>query len=372
MKTLGQAIRDYLRWLRHRGFVLLQRHTFITFLFAFVLVVSGTSFLFQFIEHDHSSSLWRSVIYFMSGMDVDPPQTTGGQVLAILILICGVVFVSVLTGYIASEFSRLLLRAQAIPRKPEHRVFNNHIIIFGWGAKTRAILRQLNSNYEQHAFRADDIVIVSPETILEKGEERIYEKTWHVHGNATETETLERTNLRSGNGTGARVAAILAEGGVNRDEADRQSLLTLLAVENMYPDVISLTEVLEGESRVHFANAFADETIVPSDYGTLLLARTSEFPGTASYMDELLALGSNAEGKEPISLWVRSAADLKVEGKALEDAVAECYCRNKGLIAGLLTRTQVQLLPDILQVGNRILTPTDQLVVIARPAEVGE
>ena len=160
--------------------------------------------------------------------------------------------------------------------------------------------------------------------------------TFHcVRGSPTDESALRRADLTPDQGQGASIAVILADPKLPEEEADRRSLLSILAVEHLYPEVISLAEVLLESNREHFENAYADFVFLPREYGQYLLARTSEFPGTAAYIDELLSLSSPAGAEQeggggaPVSFYLRSAGSLGVAGTTLSEAVSLCYEKNK-------------------------------------------
>ena len=341
-----------------------------------LLIIGAASITFDYAENDGKSGLWRSIVYIMSGLDVDPPQTLVGQSAAGLVLISGIIFVSLLTGYVASVFSHLLLSSQSVPRKPKNRIFEEHGIIVGWGDKTRAILRELDADYRAQAAPADDFIIISEKPCLERGEERIYDHAWYYPGSPADSDVLIGADLTPSRGRGAKAAAILADPELPEEEADRRSLLALLAVEQLHPEVISLVEVKREEDVEHFYNAYADEVVVPSRYSRLLLARTSEFPGIAAYVEELLALappqaGRNGDKRMPISFYVRTAQALGVVGRTLHEAILGYFSEAAAIIVGTVTNGKLVIFPTATEEEQaRLLEPADQLVVVARPDQV--
>lgn len=353
-----------------------QRRTLLSLMLAAIVVLIWASLIFNLAENETGEPIWRSIVYITSGMDVDPPQTPIGRIAAAIILVSGVVLVSLLTGYVASEFAHMLASASSVRPKRRTRVCENHALIYGWGEKTKAILRELNEDYRERGAWPDDIVVVSEQPHLERGHERIYQNVWHVRGEATDPDVLRATNLaRSGGRGGAKVAAILSEPDVDPDEADRRSLLKVLAIENLYPEVLSLVEVQREENREHFMNANADDVVMANDYTDLMLARTAEYPGLAAYVEELLALapvaaGSSADpGFAPVSFYSRSAAQLSAAGLPMHEAALQCYRRHGVILAGVLGGEGPELLTDG---GNltRVLAAEDQLIVVARPEQV--
>lgn len=376
MKSARRALLNFSGSFWMKFLRLVHARPFITFSALVAIVLAVASLVFSTVETDTAHPVWRTVVYMMSGIDVEPPDTALGEVTATLVLLSGVILVSLLTGFVASEFSRLLSTATSIARKPSHRTFQEHIIIFGWSAKTKAILRELDATFSAQGYGAPDIIVVSDHESLERGPESIYEHVSHVPGVSTDPDVLRRADLMStSNGTGARVAVVLSDSSLTGDEADRRSLLTLLAIESLHPPVISLVDVSSSEWAAHFENANADEVLVPSEYASTLLARAAEFPGTSSYIDELLALaplpGSSGlhEKPAPISFYVKTAAELRVSGMSIAEAVLAFHARENVIIAGYLAENGVQLFPEI-SGETTPLSDNDKLVVIATPEQI--
>lgn len=369
MKSYERAILDYLgRW-RRRAFLFLQSRSFVAFTLLLLSVLTGTALVLRWAEHDTHEAIWRSIVYLLSGMDVDPPVTPIGRIAAGFALLCGLIFVSVLTGYIAAEFSQMLQRSRSIPIKGNGRVLDNHVILFGWNRKVREVLAELDADSLTKGFRADDFAVVSDQPLLERPPQHIYRNVWHVQGRAT--ESLHKADLVpvKGQSSGARVAAIIADPSLPREEADRRSLLTLLAVENLFPDVISIAEVLDPANQEHFENAYADEVVLPTHFANLLIARTAVFPGVAAYVDELLSLRpTTVEEKleQPISLFTFSAQEMGISGRKLEEAVTYAYSRSRRLIVGLIGPGGMVFLPEMDDAASKVLDSADLLVTIAR------
>lgn len=379
MKTLKRQILDFMRHLAQRMMMFLHQHTLMTFVLLFCSIVIISGFSLEMVDTEEGNPLWRSLVYMLSGLDVDQPRTPAGQAVSAFILICGVILVSLLTGYIASAFSRLLMASQIVPRKPEGRAFEDHVIIFGWNAKTKAILRELDNDFAFASFRTNDFVVISAKPELEKGALDIYHHVWHVpsYGSANDIQVLRNADLTPHRGSGARVAAILSDSTLDRREADDRTLLNLLAVENLFPDVISIAEVMQDDQIEHFQNAYADELVLPHRYCSILLARTCEHPGVSSFVDELLALAPMEVGfgqtneNNPVSFYIRSAEELGVAGKRISEAVMDYYQRRQAIIAGLIDREKVTLVPDLLVAQRQAaLKNSDWLVVVATPEQV--
>lgn len=376
MRKLNIIWREVSRRLWDRFLIQVHRRPAMTFFALTLAILAVASMVLYEVESNSNQPFWRTVVYLLSGVDVDPPQSGVGELTVSLVVLSGIILVSLLTGYIASEFSRLLLSASAVSRKSDHQIFENHIIIFGWNPKTKAILRELDADYREGGKYRDEIVIVSEKESLERGSEEVYEHVWHVCGPSTDTDVLRRTDLaRSSDTLGARVAVVLGDAALPPEEADRVTLLTLLAVEHLHPPVLSLVDAFCDSSAPHFKNADADEVAIPNQYANLLLARAAEFPGMAGYIDELLALAplqrmtaAEDSARMPVSFYVKSVRELKLNGLTFSDAVMRLYAQSNALAAGILRPEGIVLFPDS-AAGSQRLGDNDELVVIATPEQ---
>lgn len=377
MRNLEVLWREFTRRLWDRFLTTLHRRPALTFFTLTLAILSLASMILFEAEGNSDHPFWRTIVYLLSGVDVDPPQTNLGELTVSLVVFSGIILVSLLTGYIASEFSRLLLSATSVAKKADHQVFENHVILFGWNSKTKAILRELDADYSQRGLTAHDIVVVSDRDDLERGSEKIYQHVWHVRGSSTDPDVLRRTNLaKSQHGSGARVAVILGDITLPAEEADRVTLLTLLAVEHLHPPVISLVDAFCDESAPHFRNADADEVVVPNQYANLLLARAAEFPGMSAYIDELLALAPTQKdplaGEDihaPVSFYIKTARQLNLSGLTFSDAIVRLFERSNSIAAGVLKENGAVLYPDLVSTSV-VLRDSDQIVLIATPQQV--
>jgi hypothetical protein len=374
MKRISATIFEFFRVGWRRLLLLIQEHAVLSLTGILFLIVMFSSVVFRLAEHDETHTVWRSIVYILSGLDLDPPETTAGRTAAAFSLFSGVLFVSLLTGVIASKFSLLVRSSQSLSRKPFKRVFSRHIILFGWSKKTEAILRELNEDYKTNPYSSEDIVVVSEQESIPRGAEEIYDHVWHVQGASTDLGALFRADLCPTATEGARAACILSGEGLPPEEADRHSLLTLLAVENLKPNALSLVEVRNPANREHFRNAYADELFDSSTLADLILARTAEYPGIAKYVDELLALGpipdDSGGSRLPISFYVKTASECELSGKSFREAIFDHYRRTNALIVGIFSDEEIITFPDAGAKAEVPLLPEERLLLICTPEQL--
>jgi voltage-gated potassium channel len=184
----------------------------------------------------------------------------------------------------------------------------DHIVVCGWSGKGAEIVGQLRRRGDQESRRAVVILAELPENPSRD------DLTTFVHGDPTKSEDLERAGVQT-----ARTVIVLADNsypGLDVEEVDSRSLLTVLAVESMAPQVYSVVEVIRSENQDHFTRTKADEVVVSARLTGALLAHSAATHGLSRIMGELLTFPSGNE-----FYWVPVNGDIK--GRTFGDVLVE-------------------------------------------------
>ena len=67
--------------------------------------------------------------------------------------------------------------------------------------------------------------------------------------------------------------------GIDAEDMDSRTLLTVLAIETLAPSVYTCVEVIRSENLEHFANTHADEIVISAKLTGALLAHSAATPG---------------------------------------------------------------------------------------------
>lgn len=351
----------------------IRRHAFLSVIISLLFLILLTGYAIKNIENDDAyNSVWRSIVYVFSGIDVDPPKTVTGKALASVILLIGAIFVSILTAFVYSAFTHILSSSHIIKPKRPKSIFNNHVIIFGWCNRSRELLRELNDDFSNGYLGPQEFLIVSEDVSIEKGSETIFDVVYHLKGKFSDPDLLRRSDLQpGGRKKGARVAVIFPDRSLPPQEADRQSLLSLLAIEHIHPEVISIVESCSADSEEHFRNAYADEVINPATYSVNLLARTAEFPGTYTFISDLISLRQTTENP-PASIFHVPASDMQTVGMNLMDAVTSIFDSGKGIVIGLLLNGSLELISEVAGLLEVLISPEHSLVIMANAEQLDD
>lgn len=109
-----------------------------------------------------------------------------------------------------------------------------------------------------------------------------------VRGNASEVSTLEQANVRK-----AGFAIILAED--TTPAADQKTVLTVLAIKDMNPSILSCAELNDANNEVHLRRVGCDVVVTASPLTAKLLAMSIENPAVNRVIKELV---SRVQGNE--------------------------------------------------------------------------
>ncbi len=220
------------------------------------------------------SGYWAVTTVIGSG-DASFVTSGGGYVIGWLLAFFGVAIVATLTAAIVGFVIEFLLKEGQGMGASGYR---DHIVVCGWNGTARELIEELKSD----EFAAK--VVVLHDTERSPAGPGCY----FVRGDATSTEDLERAGIPEA------AAAIICPSD-SSNEADMRSILTVLAIETMAPNVRTVVEVNNPKHVEHVRRAKADEILVTSRLASRLLARTALYPGIAALVTDIVSGGEGSE-----------------------------------------------------------------------------
>lgn len=156
--------------------------------------------------------------------------------------------------------------------------YQDHIIICGWNSTARDLIAELGTD----DYRAQLVLLCD----LERSP--VSNDVYFVRGTTSNEADLRRAGIDS-----ARTAIVCPSDGSN--EADMASILTVLAIESIAPNVRTVVEVNNPEHVSHFRRADVDEVMVSSKLAAHLLARSALYPGLSELVSDLVSGGEGSE-----------------------------------------------------------------------------
>lgn len=163
----------------------------------------------------------------------------------------------------------------------------DHIVVCGWSGKGNEILSELRGRGDEESGRA---VVILAELTDNPSKDEL---TTFIHGDPTKADDLVRAGIMH-----ARTAIVLADNsypGIDVEDMDSRTLLAVLAIESIAPEVYTCVEVIRSENRDHFKRTKADEVVISSKLTGALLAHSAATPGLSKVVDELLTFPAGNE-----------------------------------------------------------------------------
>jgi voltage-gated potassium channel len=187
----------------------------------------------------------------------------------------GVAIVGTLTGaLVALVIDFLLKEGQGLGASG----YQDHIVVCGWNPTARELIDELKGD----EYRAR-VVVLAPGDKNPAGE-----GVYFISGDSSDAAALERAGIRE-----AKAALIFPEAPTN--EADMHSILTIMAIESMAPDVRTVAEINNPAHVEHFRRTRVDEILVTSRLASRLLARSALYPGLTELVTDIVSGGDGSE-----------------------------------------------------------------------------
>ncbi|HQF02378.1 MAG TPA: NAD-binding protein [Phycicoccus sp.] len=220
-------------------------------------------------------SLYWAVTMVIGSGDASYVSGVVGYVVGWLLAFFGVAMVAALTAAVAGFVIDFILReGQGMGAAG----YTDHIVVCGWNTTARELIDELRGD----EFTSKVVVIHDAER------NPAGSGTYFVRGDPTSAEDLIRAGIED-----AKAAIVCPADASN--EADMRSILTVLAIETIAPEVRTVVEVNNPKHVEHFERAHADEILVTPRLASRLLARSALYPGLASLVTDIVSGGAGSE-----------------------------------------------------------------------------
>ncbi|PLR92680.1 potassium channel family protein [Bacillus sp. T33-2] len=205
------------------------------------------------------------------------PTSIPGRITGIVLLFVGAGFLS---SYFITLSATAATKQNAFVEGKIRFKGDNHLIIVGWNERSRGIIKSLADTRQP--------VILIDET-LESNPVRYH----HIHfikGKSHRDEILLKAKI--GN---AETVIITADQNLDELQADMNTILTLLAIKGLNPDVRCIAEILTNEQVNNARRAGADEIIQTNLLTSAVIMNTVSSNGM---VDPLLDLMGKLQGQK--------------------------------------------------------------------------
>jgi voltage-gated potassium channel len=187
----------------------------------------------------------------------------------------GVAIIGTITGaLVALVIDFLLKEGQGLGASG----YRDHIVVCGWNATARDLMSELKGDDYKRK------VVVLQQADKNPAGPGVY----FVSGDPAEPTDLSRAGIEE-----AAAAVIFPADDSN--ESDMASILTIMAIKAIAPNVRTVVEVNNPRHRDHFLRAKADEILVTSTLASHLLARSALYPGLTEIVTDIVSGGDGSE-----------------------------------------------------------------------------
>jgi voltage-gated potassium channel len=264
------------------------------------------------------------------------PVSTLGRITGILLLLIG-------TGFLSSYF--IHLSAATVTKQNayvEGRVGykgNGHLIIIGWNERSRSIIKSL--------IEANLSVILVDDSL---GSNPIKDDNVHfIRGRANKDETLLNAGIQT-----ARKVIITSDQNLDELHADMNTILALLAIKGLNPDIRCIAEIQTSEQINNARRAGADELIPANALTSAVLLNSI---ASAEVVSPLLDLLGELNGKRLAYI----EAEPAVIDKNFQDASSYLLKERNLILIGLKKGDDITVNPQ----NNIQIKYDDQLLIIS-------
>ncbi|MFS0881902.1 potassium channel family protein [Metabacillus niabensis] len=219
----------------------------ISFVVILIILVFGT--IISFVEPTEFPSTfdgiwWALVTVSTVGFGDYSPETIGGRIIAMIMIMIGA---SMVSAYFATISAAAIRKQHAYVEGDLTFKGSNHVILIGWNEKVKEMIDSL------HSVKPYKQIVLIDET-LKSGP--LMENVYFVKGDPTDERVLAKANI-----TYADAAIITADQNKNEHDADMNSILILLTLKGVNPSLYCVIEVLTEKQTNNANRAGADEII---------------------------------------------------------------------------------------------------------------
>jgi voltage-gated potassium channel len=316
-----------------------DRHFFTTLVTAVLGFVLAATVMVTLLERpltlgDLGRTLHWAITTVIGSGDASYVTSPGGFVIGWLLAFFGVALVAAMTGAVVGFVIDFLLKeGQGMGAAG----FRNHIVVCGWNTTARDLIGELKTD------EYDAKVVVVHDSERNPAGDGVY----FVRGDITNEQDLRRAGI-------AEAASAIVFPTASTNEADMRSILCVMAIESVAPDVRTVVEVNNPVHVQHFRRAKADEILVTSQLASHLLARSALYPGLSELVTDLVSGGEGAE-------IYRVAIPEEMCGLSVDEFSARLRAEHRATLLAVTRRGRASVNPP----ADFKMQPGDDAVVAA-------
>ncbi len=307
----------------------------------FLIITAG--FAIHFIEPETFPTIfegiwWAIVTASTVGYGDYAPATPLGRFLAFFVIMFGI---GVVSFFVTTLASSTITTRNALKHGELEFKKDGHFVIIGWNERSKNMiihLQKLNPRLE---------IVLVDQTMKQCPLKN--SQIHFIRGNPLQDQTLKRANIEK-----AHTAVITANLHGHESESDAKSIITLLALKGLNPDLYTVVEILTPEQKNNCMRAGADEIIETSLLTSLAMVNSTLYHGITKVIHELLE-------HEKDHMLLYDEVPRRYFGIPFQQCRLD-YERQDKLIIGIKRSDQVTFHPT----SSFVLEEGDQFIVIKR------
>jgi voltage-gated potassium channel len=240
---------------------------------------SGRNDAFKTVE----DGLWWSLVTLTTiGYGDKFPVTTGGRLVAAVVLLFGLGMVGIVTGKIASILVEKKIKEGRGLSDAMH--VTGHCVILGWKSDMHLLVQEILTVNPELSPQLLVLVNGADELLNNDLRDR-FPGLVYIQGELTDPLVLQRTHLTHA----AKVIILADQSGSRTDqEVDARTVMAAMTTKSMAPDVYTVAEILDKTYYEHLQLARCDEIILSREYSRFLLVSATRSAGITHVLHDLL------------------------------------------------------------------------------------
>ncbi|MED1205938.1 potassium channel family protein [Heyndrickxia acidicola] len=323
-------------------YLFLRWPVFIRMLILALAVICSFGFIIHLIEPHRFPTVfigiyWSVITAATVGYGDLYPITNAGKLVSIFLVLTGV---GVLSSYFVSLSAAAVSSQNAYMEGKEMFKGRNHCIIVGWNERASTVIEHLIKN-----DASKPIVLIDHSLDQNPYPKR---EVIFIKGKPHNDETLKRASLLS-----AECVLITADQNSDELHADMNSIMILLTVKGIHPQVFCAVEILKEENVSNARRAGADEVIQTNMQTSSIMFNSLVSHGISDSILSILthSNGNHLQYTQATELWIGKT--FKEVGLALQE--------ERKLLIGLRRAEETIINPSPLSP----FLPGDELLIIS-------
>ncbi|MDP4083131.1 MAG: potassium channel family protein [Bacillota bacterium] len=263
------------------------------------------------------------------------PHSVLGRITAVILILLGAGFVS---SYFITLAATAVTRQDALSEGKITFKGSGHIIIIGWNERSRELINRLTIP------KNPQTVVLIDETLEANPVPSRY--VHFIQGKSHIDETILKSSVEH-----AEKVLITADRGNDELQADMNSILTLLTIKGLCPNVKCIVEILTSEQVINAIRAGADEVIQSNKLTSVFMINSLHSSG-----DGLLSTFIYQLRESRLRAF---SVDEEIIGKTMEEIYHQLY-KEGNLLIGLKRGEETMLNPS----HSLQIEKDDQLLII--------